>query len=513
MTEKIIHNGVEFVDWDDSSAEAMAAFERGRQLYADNIVALAPYVKRRAAEMDAKGKGVRLDVDLGRLSEDNITDMCVYLKTLELEAQANEDAADGESLLEPGEEPGSLLEAELAALPCPFDASNADLDGCFGNLERKRHAEIERRDSGLPRPARRFRRFTHSDHSLQMSGAWLVKGVLPAHGLNTIIGASGAGKTFLVLDILLHIALGWPWRGLRTRKCPVTCIAAEAGVMAQNRIIGWCRHHGVPWPENFHLIAENVNLFVSNADALAIIEDIRINQPGCGLVVVDTLARAMTGGNEREGRDMGVLIGHAEQIASELGAAVYLIHHTGKDAARGARGASELPGAVNFEGTAMREREQGAIGTFKVTKQRDGVTGTEFQYELKDVELGHDDDGDRVTTAVAVEPPVTSDASPPGTSTGNGRKMGSNQKAAAKAFSQYVEAHGVRSPGGVGFPPGTMLIVDRDAFTQFAAGKLGDTPAENLKTMKRVVQGLVDQGFLAVNGGRLWQPSFTKGKV
>jgi len=39
---------------------------------------------------------------------------------------------------------------------------------------------------------------------------WVVRGVLPASGLAAVFGASGSGKTFLVLDLCAAIAEGRP---------------------------------------------------------------------------------------------------------------------------------------------------------------------------------------------------------------------------------------------------------------------------------------------------------------
>ena len=88
----------------------------------------------------------------------------------------------------------------------------------------------------------------------------------------------------------------------------------------------------------------------------------------------------------------------------ELVSSVYvviLIHHCGKDAARGARGWSGLRAATDteLEVTDMHD------GYFQVrpTKQRDYTIGLPLRYRLKVVEIDEDEDGEVVTTCV-VEP-------------------------------------------------------------------------------------------------------------
>lgn len=78
-----------------------------------------------------------------------------------------------------------------------------------------------------------------------------------------------------------------------------------------------------------------------------------------------------------------------------------LIHHSGKDVARGARGHSSLRAAVDTEIELTRD-EIGLI-TAEVTKQRAGPTGYKFAYSLRQIGLGRDQDGGPVTTCL-VEP-------------------------------------------------------------------------------------------------------------
>lgn len=46
-----------------------------------------------------------------------------------------------------------------------------------------------------------------------LSGAWAVKGLIPQRGLFVLYGHSGTGKSFLLVDMLLHIACGMEWAG------------------------------------------------------------------------------------------------------------------------------------------------------------------------------------------------------------------------------------------------------------------------------------------------------------
>jgi hypothetical protein len=75
-----------------------------------------------------------------------------------------------------------------------------------------------------------------------------------------------------------------------------------------------------------------------------------------------------------------------------------IVHHTGKDVAKGARGHSSLRAATDTEiEVSVDETELRAA---RVTKQRDLPGGEEFAFRLDAVGLGVDEDGDAVTTCI-----------------------------------------------------------------------------------------------------------------
>ena len=333
-----------------------------------------------------------------------------------------------------------------------------------------------------------------------LNGNWLVKKVIPAEGIGVIFGRPGSGKTFSCMDIAMHIAAGMPWRGIKVVQAEVAYVSPEAGRLGVNRVIGWARHHGRAWPEGFRLSPVAIDLCSSTADAEALVADIKANQPKCRLVVIDTLNRAMAGGDENDGQDMGKFVAICDLIAKALQAFVLIVHHSGKDAARGSRGHSSLLGAVSLELEVTKEA--GQPGTIKVTKMRDGEDGGEYGFNIDSVPLGHDEDGDEVTTGISVEADMGAiqqgrDAQP----------KGKNQTLAADAFGQFVDDYGRPNPPGTGFAePGRVRVVDVEAFVEFCAGKMvGGKPHEKRKSVREAVHGLVAKGYFAVNGGLLWR--------
>jgi hypothetical protein len=347
-------------------------------------------------------------------------------------------------------------------------------------------------------PGGRFQWLTSSTAlSPILNGNWLIKNVLPAEGLGVIFGRPGSGKTFSVMDIAMHVAGGIKWRGKKVTPADVSYVSPEAGRLGVNRVIGWSRHHGIAWPQGFRLSPASINLCSDATDAEALVADIKANQPSCRLVVIDTLNRAMAGGDENSGEDMGRFVALCDHIAKELRAFVLVVHHSGKDAAKGSRGHSSLLGAVSLELEVTKE--QGQAGTIKVTKMRDGEDGAEYGFDIDSVPLGQDEDGEEVTTGIAVEADMGDIKQ-----ARKAEPRGQVQKTIADAFSQFADDYGRPNPPGTGFAePGMVRVVEEAAFTDFAAGKLlGD---EKRKRVRQGIRGMIENGYFVVNNGLIWR--------
>jgi hypothetical protein len=123
----------------------------------------------------------------------------------------------------------------------------------------------------------------------------------------------------------------------------------------------------------------------------------------CLLVVVDTVARALGSGNDTDPKDMAALISAADTIR-QAGSqpTVALIHHCGKDTARGPRGRSDLPGAI--DACVLVERLENGHGNRATCEYaKDDPDGWAIDFRLEQVEIGKDEDGDPITTCLLRE--------------------------------------------------------------------------------------------------------------
>jgi len=228
------------------------------------------------------------------------------------------------------------------------------------------------------------------------AAAWLIKGVLPAAGLGVIYGDSGAGKTFYVMDQVAAVCRGLDWRGLKTKKGRAVYICAEGAAGFQRRLTAYAEFHGVPLEELDLGVITDVPSFMDKADIKALGTQLK-KYGKIDLLVVDTYARVMVGGNENDAKDAGLVISHCELLHRLTGAMVLLVHHSGKDSSRGARGSGALRAAADMEVEVVKLRDYRAA---TITKMKDGEDGKEYAFRLQEVVLGQDEDGDNITSCV-----------------------------------------------------------------------------------------------------------------
>jgi hypothetical protein len=225
---------------------------------------------------------------------------------------------------------------------------------------------------------------------------WIIKGVLPKAELGMVYGESGSGKSFFVFDAAASVARGVPWRGRKVQKQRVIYICAEGAGGFRKRVKAYRRHHGVNDKDAVMILECAPNLL---NDPKALIA--AINKLGkFGLVVLDTFARTTPGADENSAKDMGKALDHCKAIHEATGALVLLVHHSGKDATKGARGWSGIKAACDFEIEITRVDDNRCA---MVTKSKDGEDGAKFWFRLNKVHLGEDSDGEAITSCVVVE--------------------------------------------------------------------------------------------------------------
>ncbi|MFG6515891.1 AAA family ATPase [Sulfitobacter sp. 1A13496] len=320
---------------------------------------------------------------------------------------------------------------------------------------------------------------------------YLVKGWLDKGTLTVVFGQSNVGKSFFALDLAHHISKGETWGKQRVNKGNVLYIAAEGGSSFPNRV------SALDDPE-FWVIAAPVTFAGNAPDAASMVEMVQhlASQNGrFDLIVVDTLSRVMGSGDENTAPDIADLIKNLDVLRRGTGSNIMLIHHSGKDIARGARGHSSLRAAVDTEIELTRD-EIGVI-TAEVTKQRDGPTGYKFAYSLRQIELGRDQDGDPVTTCL-VEPIIAAEAERP--------QVSGPALAALNTLDELIAKSGevLRDPRY----PGTPCVPHKEWMEAcIAGGRLSssDKRESHRRIFNREVDTLKNGSLISVRDNLVWR--------
>jgi archaellum biogenesis ATPase FlaH len=248
---------------------------------------------------------------------------------------------------------------------------------------------------------------------------WFIEDLIPQAELGMVYGPPGSGKSFFCFDVALHLARGLPWRGNRTRKTKVGWLAAEASGSVGLRVRAYAAHHNLK-ARDFDVPVLGSTLDLGNpAHYRAVIAGVK--EQGIEVLFVDTLS-AVSAGREENGSEMDEVLTGCKRIHAETGAMVILIHHSGKDASRGARGWSGILAAVDFSIAVERIADTRMA---RVEKVRDGKDGVEYGFKLNTVVVGISETNREVTSCV-VEPCEVAVAAPK-------LRLGANEKIVLQA--------------------------------------------------------------------------------
>ena len=351
--------------------------------------------------------------------------------------------------------------------------------------------EVKRQIEAALAPPLRFNLLTATELANLPPLRWRIRHVLPEVGLASIFGASKSGKSFLILDMAQAVADGREWFGNRTTPCAVTYCALEGEGGIAGRMMAFRTRHGTD-SAHVRYLTQTFNLLDAR-DRADLVLAIRGAGGAGGMVVLDTLNRAAPNSDENDSKDMNAIIAACKAIQEELGGLVIVIHHTGKDAAKGLRGHSSLGAALDAAVEVVRDGDR---REWTVYKAKDGADGVSHAFALEVVEIATDDDGEPVTSCV-----VRPDAD---------ARVGARRMALPKSGNQRIAWDALGAPlresvtyGMAGAPPGRPCIT-MEAAVDHVRGKLPVDPKRQTERTRQAIAGLVSRGLLSHQDGWLW---------
>jgi hypothetical protein len=328
---------------------------------------------------------------------------------------------------------------------------------------------------------------------------WLVDGLLPAKAFAAIYGKPGSYKSFLALYIGSMVACGRPVFGKHSTAGDVVYVAGEGGAGLKRRRDALIQQHEISGSVRMHFLKAQLNLRSTDADLIAFLQEMASARITPALIIIDTLARAFAGGNENAPEDMGAFISIIGAMQEATGAAVMVVHHSGKDEAKGLRGHSSLLGAVDTELECQKTSSEESTerrGILSVTKQKDGEDGYALHFEMASIHLSQ------------IDPTLTSLAVIPSDDMGNEgqsvrrRNLSPNDKMVLQSLRDVLDEYG-ESVGIRQIPVGQKVVkvgLWRSNYYMASPHEM-DTKQ---KTFKRCVDRLMNFGMVGVRSEYCW---------
>lgn len=220
--------------------------------------------------------------------------------------------------------------------------------------------------------------------------AWLIREYIEENAFAVLYGPPGKGKSFFALDVSCCIATGTNFHGHAVKKGPVFYIAGEGHNGIARRLAAWAKLNNVSLAGAPLFVSDGPTDLASATNAARVAEAVQQLADVTGetpvLIVIDTLARNF-GGDENSATDVGQFVRHVDShLRHKWKATTLIVHHSGKDGERGARGSSALKGAADAEYEVSRNDEDKII-RLTPRKMKDAEEPPPLAFELVGVSV------------------------------------------------------------------------------------------------------------------------------
>jgi hypothetical protein len=333
---------------------------------------------------------------------------------------------------------------------------------------------------------------------------WLVHNLLGVGDASAFYGVPGCGKSVLVEDLALNVAAGREWQGRLTRRGAVLYVALERSGLVERRAIAFRNRHQIA--DIPFAIVGGMHDFRQPQTVGRVIETVRELEDetgeGTALIVIDTISRALAGGDENSPKDMGAIVA-TTSLLQQTGAHILWVHHMPQDGAERLRGHGALLGAMDT--TVHVQKLTDDVRSATVMKANDSEEGERVTFTLESVEIGPE------TTA-----PVVTAADPllvTATIKKSGRKLPDRARLGLSALANAVLTHGRLAPPALQLPIGTRTV----AFAQWREELLRQSviPRDHKNpkvAFDRVREALAARSLIGIRDEEVWlvsEPNLT----
>lgn len=372
----------------------------------------------------------------------------------------------------------------------------------FNNLPFVNDNQPQPSGGGVPHSS--FRRFVDGQYE---TASYLIKGILPLHGVALLAGQYSSGKTFVALDIALSLICGVQFLGQKTKPGAVLWFAAEGAGILEQRLVAARRakfREDVDTP-HFPFLWEDA---VPKGDTNTILTDLRVKiRSAMGecdeqhpdlplrLVVIDTLAAFFALEDENDNAKVAAFMARLGEIAREMDVLIMPICHMGKNADGGIRGASAFGAGADGALAVLAKIDQ-ATGevdgarTISLAKTRGGIPGPLTSFTIEQAAIGVDEDGDDIKPGYVVYAPLTA---------GNGKSPSRPVQDLIASIHEAMIKHGADMQVFEDAPPRKVVRIDyvRDEFMRrHGVGDSTDTGAKRQAYKRALNKVLSSQTFV-----------------
>jgi hypothetical protein len=280
---------------------------------------------------------------------------------------------------------------------------------------------------------------------------WLIKYVMARGETSSWVAPPGKGKSALLADTAVHLALGAPWRGYRTKEqCGAVYFALERADLVKRRFTAHRLRDNLP--DLPIAVAGDVIDLMNKSCVNTIVATIKEAEQhfgiSVGLAIFDTYAKGIAagGGDEDKAKDQNIALANLRRVLDRVHIHIAGIGHTGKDESRGERGSNarlaDVDVSVLISGDTTR--------TATVMKANDQPEGPLVSFQLEPFDFGLDEDDDPFRTFILSKDIITS---APAKSS-----LTDQQRLALEALAETILTSGRDAPSEYGLPHGIKVV-------------------------------------------------------
>lgn len=255
---------------------------------------------------------------------------------------------------------------------------------------------------------------------------WQIEGLLPRESVAVLGGDTQAGKSFLLLDLVLHMVHGMRWLGRRIETGNVIYLCGEGHGGLGGRLRAWsAAHPEAGTPRGYFVISDQIPLLgAKTTNKLHDLVQLVARSKGAApsLIVVDTLSQALAD-DENDAKVMAPIMRSLAALRLRWRCSIMLAHHLAKAATGKGGKPIAAPGLDSLRGSSAITRNVDTVWglvtdndarRLHVWKQKDGAKPAPISLHLQQTETGFElRDGQPETSCVILPEVVLGDALAP----------------------------------------------------------------------------------------------------